>query len=142
MWFFGKKKTNQPSSQSPSKQDVKTEPQEQQKYVKINKEINIVSPALPNYRVPCKEINLQEIKLVLPKPLEVGTIMKLGIEFEMTSKPIEVNAQVIWTVEQEQNKKYAVGFKLLYSNPEEQHKVEKYLLYLLDTQSEWYKQIK
>ncbi|MCX7759023.1 MAG: PilZ domain-containing protein [bacterium] len=140
MWFFGKKKEEK-------KKDNKTQNLEKQdvnhvavrKYFRINRDIGIISPDLPGYKAVTRDISLGGAKIIISKPIKKGSIIKIGIEMETANKPLELSAEVVWANELEPNKKYEVGLKFIYNNPAQQQNVEKYILYILETQSNWYK---
>ncbi|MCS7165718.1 MAG: PilZ domain-containing protein [Candidatus Calescibacterium sp.] len=133
MWAFGKKKGEK------SKEQQQGPLTYQRQYVRINRDIGIISPDIPGYKTVTRDISLGGAKIVLPKFFSIGTIIKIAIDFENHNKPLELSAEIVWIKEIEPNRKYEAGLKFIYTNPEQQQKVEKYILYILETQSNWYK---
>ncbi|MFN3994908.1 MAG: PilZ domain-containing protein [bacterium] len=139
MWFFGKKKEEKKTEKE---QPVKKEdPSVFRQYVRINRDIGVISPDIPGYKAVTRDISLGGCKISTSKPIQKGKIIKIGLELEISNVPLELNAEVVWLKEIEPNKKYEMGLKFIYNNPEQQQKIEKYILYILETQSNWYKQI-
>jgi len=136
MWFFGKKKEE--------KKEVKEKKEEAtpiRQYTRINKQIAVISSDIPGYKAITSDISLGGLKLTLSKPLLKGKVIKIALELEISSKPFELEAEVMWVKEVEPNKKYEAGLRFIYANPEQQQKIEKYILYILESQSNWYKTI-
>ncbi len=141
MWFLGKKKEEKKDLKSQKTQENKTteDPSSLRQYVRINRDIAIISPEIPGYKSVIRDISLGGCKIVIPKPIPKGSIIKIGLELETLNKPLELSAEIIWIREMESNRKYEAGLKFIYSNPEQQQQIEKYLLFILETQSNWYK---
>lgn len=135
MWLFGKKKGEK------SKEQQQDPAIYQRQYVRINRDIGIISPDIPGYKTVTRDISLGGAKIVLSKFLAKGTIIKIAIDFENQDKPLELSAEIAWIKEIEPSRKYEAGLKFIYTNPEQQQKVEKYILYILETQSNWYKNL-
>ncbi|MCS7244145.1 MAG: PilZ domain-containing protein [Candidatus Calescibacterium sp.] len=140
MWFFGKKKEEKKKEgKSKNLESQDTNRSTTRKYVRINRDIGIISPDLPGYKAVTRDISLGGAKIIISKPIKKGSIIKIGIEMETSNKPLELSAEVVWSNELEPNKKYEVGLKFIYNNPAQQQNIEKYILYILETQSNWYK---
>ncbi len=140
MWFFGKKKEEK-KEEKKQKIQAGQEVSPQRQYARINRDVGIISPDIPGYKAITRDISIGGAKITTSKPLPKGKIIKIGLELEISNKPFELSAEVVWTKEVEPNKKYEAGLKFIYSNPEQQQQIEKYILYILETQSNWYKTI-
>lgn len=139
MWFFGRKKEERKTQKE---ENVKKEdPSTFREYARINKDIGVISPDIPGYKTVTRDISLGGCKILSSKPIQKGKIIKIGLELEISNVPLELNAEVVWLKEIEPNRKYEMGLKFMYTNPEQQQKIEKYILYILETQSNWYKTI-
>lgn len=139
MWFFGKKKEEKKKE---TQETVKKEdPSLLRQYTRINRDIGVISSDIPGYKAITRDISLGGCKIVASKPIPKGKIIKIGLELEISNKPLDLSAEVVWVKEVEPNKKYEMGLKFIYSNPEQQQKIEKYILYILETQSSWYKTV-
>jgi len=137
MWFFGKKKEEKKQSKEVKKEEVTS----LREYVRINRQISVISSDIPGYKAVTNDISVGGVKLTLSRPILKGKIIKISLDLEVSNKPFDLEAEVMWVKEIEPNKKYEAGLRFIYSNPEQQQNIEKYILYILETQSNWYKTI-
>lgn len=139
MWFFGRKKEEKKEEKKENLKEQNVELLRQ--YARVNRDIGIISEDIPGYKTITRDISLGGCRIVTTKPLKKNSIIKIGLELEISNKPIDLAAEVVWIKEIEPNKKYEAGLKFIYNNPDQQQKIEKYILYILETQSNWYKTI-
>lgn len=137
MWFFGKKKEEKKESKEVKKEEVTP----LREYVRINRQISVISSDIPGYKAVTNDISVGGVKLTLSRPILKGKIIKISLDLEVSNKPFDLEAEVMWVKEIEPNKKYEAGLRFIYYNLEQQQNIEKYILYILETQSNWYKTI-
>jgi c-di-GMP-binding flagellar brake protein YcgR len=137
MWFFGKKKEEKKESKEVKKEEVIP----LREYVRINRQISVISSDIPGYKAVTNDISVGGVKLTLSRPILKGKIIKISLDLEVSNKPFDLEAEVMWVKEIEPNKKYEAGLRFIYYNLEQQQNIEKYILYILETQSNWYKTI-
>jgi c-di-GMP-binding flagellar brake protein YcgR len=121
--------------------DIKQETAYQRQYIRLNRDIGVLSNDIPGYKTVTRDISLGGAKIEISKPIPKGKIIDIKLELE-TGKTVSLKAEVTWIREVEYLKKYELGLKFIYNNPNQQQEIEKYILYVIETQSNWYKTIK
>ena len=133
--FFKKDKDKENKKETVKKEE---EVSFKRQYVRLKRDIGILSNDIPGYKTVTRDLSLGGAKIEVSKPLPKGKVIKIKMELE-TGKAVDLNAEVAWVREVEYLKKYEVGLKFVYDNPNQQQEIEKYILYVLETQSNWYK---
>ncbi len=121
-------------------QKEEKEPVYKRQYVRINRDIGVLSKDIPGYKTITRDISLGGAKIEISKPIPKGKIIDITLDLE-TGKSLSLKAEITWIKEVEYLKKYELGLKFIYDNPNQQQEVEKYILYIIETQSNWYKSI-
>lgn len=119
-------------------QDSKSEPAYKRQYVRLNRDIGVLSKDIPGYKTVTRDISLGGAKIEISKPIPKWKVIDISLELE-TGKAVSLKAEVTWIREVEYLKKYELGLKFIYDNPNQQQEIEKYILYVIETQSNWYK---
>ena len=107
-------------------------------YARLNRDVGVLSNEIPGYKTVTRDISLGGAKIEVSKPITKGKIIDIKLELE-TGKTVALKAEVVWIKEVEYLKKYELGLKFVYDNPIQQQQIEKYILYVIETQSNWYK---
>mgnify|MGYP000390653694 FL=1 len=107
-------------------------------FARLNRDIGVLSNEIPGYKTVTRDISLGGAKIEVSKPIPKGKIIDIKLELE-TGKTVALKAEVVWIRELEYLKKYELGLKFVYDNPTQQQQIEKYILYIIETQSNWYK---
>jgi len=134
--FFKKPKEQKEQKELQSKDELDYKRQ----YVRLNRDVGVLSNEIPGYKTVTRDISLGGAKIEVSKPIPKGKIIDIKLELE-TGKTVALKAEVVWIKEVEYLKKYELGLKFLYDNPTQQQQIEKYILYVIETQSNWYKSI-
>jgi c-di-GMP-binding flagellar brake protein YcgR len=134
--FFKKPKEQKEKKELQSKDELDYKRQ----YARINRDVGVLSNEIPGYKTVTRDISLGGAKIDVSKPIPKGKIIDIKLELE-TGKNVALKAEVVWIKEVEYLKKYELGLKFLYDNPTQQQQIEKYILYVIETQSNWYKNI-
>jgi c-di-GMP-binding flagellar brake protein YcgR len=134
--FFKKPKEQKEQKELQYKDEVDYKRQ----YVRLNRDIGVLSNEIPGYKTVTRDISLGGARIEVSKPIPKGKIIDIKLELE-TGKTVSLKAEVVWIKEVEYLKKYEVGLKFIYDNPTQQQQIEKYILYVIETQSNWYKNI-
>jgi c-di-GMP-binding flagellar brake protein YcgR len=134
--FFKKPKEQKEQKELQSKDEVDYKRQ----YARLNRDVGVLSNEIPGYKTVTRDISLGGAKIEVSKPIPKGKIIDIKLELE-TGKTVALKAEVVWIKEVEYLKKYELGLKFLYDNPTQQQQIEKYILYVIETQSNWYKNI-
>ena len=135
--FFKKPKEQEEQKELQSKDEFDYKRQ----YVTLNRDVGVLSNEIPDYKTVTRDISLGGTRIEISKPIPKGKIIDIKLELE-TGKTVALKAEVIWIKEVEYLKKYELGLKFVYDNPIQQQQIEKYILYVMETQSNWYKNIK
>jgi c-di-GMP-binding flagellar brake protein YcgR len=135
--FFKKPKEQKEQKELQSKDEVDYKRQ----YARLNRDVGVLSNEIPGYKTVTRDISLGGAKIEVSNPIPKGKIIDIKLELE-TGKTVALKAEVVWIKEVEYLKKYELGLKFLYDNPTQQQQIEKYILYVIETQSNWYKNIK
>jgi len=135
--FFKKPKEQKEQKELQSKDELDYKRQ----YARLNRDVGVLSNEIPGYKTVTRDISLGGAKIEVSKPIPKGKIIDIKLELE-TGKTVSLKAEVVWIKEVEYLKKYEVGLKFIYDNPTQQQQIEKYILYVIETQSNWYKNIK
>lgn len=120
--------------------EVKQEIPYKRQYVRLNRDVGVLSNDIPGYKTVTRDISLGGAKIETSKPIPKGKIIDIKLELE-TGKTVSLKAEVTWIREVEYLKKYELGLKFIYDSPNQQQEIEKYILYIIETQSNWYKSI-
>ncbi len=134
LFSFFKKPKEQKELKSKDELDYKRQ------YVRLNRDVGVLSNEIPGYKTVTRDISLGGAKIEVSKPIPKGKIIDIKLELE-TGKTVALKAEVVWIKEVEYLKKYELGLKFIYDNPTQQQQIEKYILYVIETQSNWYKNI-
>jgi c-di-GMP-binding flagellar brake protein YcgR len=132
--FFKKPKEQKEQKELQSKDELDYKRQ----YARLNRDVGVLSNEIPGYKTVTRDISLGGAKIEVSKPIPKGKIIDIKLELE-TGKTVALKAEVVWIKEVEYLKKYELGLKFVYDNPTQQQQIEKYILYVIETQSNWYK---
>jgi c-di-GMP-binding flagellar brake protein YcgR len=132
--FFKKPKEQKEQKELQSKDELDYKRQ----YARLNRDVGVLSNEIPGYKTVTRDIGLGGAKIEVSKPIPKGKIIDIKLELE-TGKTVALKAEVVWIKEVEYLKKYELGLKFVYDNPTQQQQIEKYILYVIETQSNWYK---
>jgi c-di-GMP-binding flagellar brake protein YcgR len=134
--FFKKPKEQKEQKELQSKDELDYKRQ----YARLNRDVGVLSNEIPGYKTVTRDISLGGAKIEVSKPILKEKIIDIKLELE-TGKTVALKAEVVWIKEVEYLKKYELGLKFVYHNPTQQQQIEKYILYVIETQSNWYKNI-
>jgi c-di-GMP-binding flagellar brake protein YcgR len=134
--FFKKPKEQKEQKELQSKDEADYKRQ----YARLNRDVGVLSNEIPGYKTVTRDISLGGARIEVSKPIPKGKIIDIKLELE-TGKTVDLKAEVVWIKEVEYLKKYELGLKFVYDNPTQQQQIEKYILYVIETQSNWYKNI-
>jgi len=104
------------------------------RYVRIKRDIRILSSKIPGYQTITRDISLGGVKVELKKPLPKGKIIEITLDLETrrSTEGVNLKAEVVWI--RQAGRIWEAGLRFIYSSPAQKEEIENYLKYLIETQ--------